>query len=238
MDALERNQVRLILERLSSETLRVTEEKQKGLYAEHAAKGLLRSGATVKFAIRNIEEQASHFVESAVDDVAGVAQDLDAFALISSSLTAVFRGYEVHAVKAVSHATAGSGDKPSSVKVAADKLFDEMRSRIFKQLEIHRFTFTKPSRGDMGARSFTRAIEPSSPEAKRNAGGKPLAKHWDAMWADIAVKLWNGDLQPQTQADLKTAMFAWFNEAGIEIGDTAVTQRARQLWQAMENAQS
>ncbi len=56
------------------------------------------------------------------------------------------------------------------------------------------------------------------------------------MWADIAVKLWLGELQPKTQADVKRAMFAWFNENEIVVGDTAVTQRARQLWQKIQNA--
>lgn len=54
------------------------------------------------------------------------------------------------------------------------------------------------------------------------------------MWADIAVKLWTGDLAPKSQADIKRAMFAWFNAKEIEIGDTAVTQRARQLWQKIQ----
>jgi len=246
VDALEHNQIRLILERLSSESLRVAEERQKAMHAEHSAKGLLRSGATVKVAVRIVEEEASAFVEKAVDDVAAVAKDIDAFVLLTSSLTAIFRGYEPHLEKAVSFATAGGGERFKSVKAAGEKLFSDMRDRIFKQLEIHRFSFTKPSAGDMAEQSsgiFGKAENSGqtgrsnrSGNPEKNRGGKPLAKHWDSMWADIAVKLWTGELEPKTQADLKRAMFDWFNTNEIEIGDTAVTQRARQLWQAMHNA--
>lgn len=73
---------------------------------------------------------------------------------------------------------------------------------------------------------------------KRNPGGKPLAAHWDRMWAAIAIKLWSGELNPKSQGDVKKAMIDWFNQAEIEIGDTALTQRARQRWQAMQDADS
>lgn len=238
MDTLERNQVRLILEQLSSETLRTTEEEQKAMHAEHASKGLLRSGGTIKRAVRIVEEQASSFVEKSVERVSAVAQDVDAFALISSSLTAVFRGYEAQLDHSTLLATTSGGDQMSSAKSAGQSLISEMQARIFKQLEIHRFTFTKPTKGDLAARVGTAvaSLSETSSSSQQNRGGKPLAKHWDALWAHIAVQLWSGDLQPETQTDLKNAMFAWFNEAGIEIGDTAVTQRARQLWQSMKDA--
>lgn len=56
------------------------------------------------------------------------------------------------------------------------------------------------------------------------------------MWADIAVQLYVGDLQPKSQKQIKDAMFAWFNANSIDAGDTAVTERARQLWQKIEAA--
>ncbi|MEM6827114.1 MAG: hypothetical protein AAF553_04150 [Pseudomonadota bacterium] len=58
------------------------------------------------------------------------------------------------------------------------------------------------------------------------------------MWAYIAVQLWAGDLKPKKQADVKKAMFEWLSANEIEVGDTAVTQRARQLWQAMQSTES
>ncbi len=67
-----------------------------------------------------------------------------------------------------------------------------------------------------------------------NRGGKPLAAHWDELWSSIAVQLWNGDLQPKTQADIKRAMLEWFTAKEIDVGETAVTDRARQLWLKIE----
>jgi len=215
----------------------MTENAQKAMHAEHSAKGLLRSGNTVRRAVGIVEEHAGKFVEQAVDQTSAVAQDLDAFNVIASSLTAMFRGFEPHLANAVRFATASDSQSSQSVVTAGDKLFAEMRTRIFKQLEIHRFSFTKPSRGDLAAQGIGVAAPAAtnSPVAdKRNPGGKPLAAHWDSMWAAIAVQLWTGELKPESQADVKKSMINWFNEAEIDIGDTALTQRARQLWQAME----
>jgi hypothetical protein len=238
VDTLERNQVRLILEHLTSETLRMTENAQKAMHAEHSAKRLLQSGNTVRRAVDIIEDHAAKYVEQAVDQTSAVAQDIDAFNVIAACLTALFRGFEPHVQSAVRLATVGDAPKFQSVAVAGEKLFAEMRSRVFKQLEIHRFSFVRPTKGDLAAKGIrTEAVTaaPPQPSDKKNPGGKPLAAHWDAMWAAIAAKLWNGDLEPKSQKDIKEAIFDWFNKAGIEIGDTAVTQRARQLWQAMED---
>lgn len=237
MDALERNQVRLILEHESSEHSRLSTEQIRQMYSDHAAKGYLRSGETVKRALAIVEEQASVFVAKAVDEVAAVAQDADAFAMLSSNLTALFRGWQNQINDAATKAATGGGARNQSVHNEANKRFSELQKRVFRELEIHRFTFTKPSNGDlaqMRARIGLPDPASSSQQVARHNGGKPLAKHWDEMWAAIAVQLWTGDLKPETQADVKRAMLEWFTNAEIDIGETAVTQRARQLWQAME----
>lgn len=203
------------------------------MHAEHSAKGLLRSGETVKAAIRIIEEQCDAFVDKLIDEVAAVAQDTDAFNVIVSGLTAQFRAREAELSEALLLATAGLGERAGSVHREGERLFAEMRSRVFKRLEIHRFSFTRPTKGDlerMALRPVAVAQPALAPAKPKNPGGVPLAAHWDAMWADIAVKLWLGDLKPKTQADVKRAIFDWFNDNEIAIGDTAVTQRARQLW--------
>lgn len=226
------------MEQLGSETHRKCEEAQKAMHADHAAKSCLQSGATVKRAIAIIEDFATTYVEQAVDRVSAVAQDSDAFAVISSSLTATFRGFEAQLATAVRLATGDGGSRYQSVQTAGDKLFGEMRDRIFKQLQIHRYSFIKPSKGDldaMKARMFGESSTPALAETKPNPGGKLLAKHWDQMWAEIAVQLWAGDLKPESQADIKRAMFEWLSANGIDAGDTAVTSRARALWQRMQS---
>lgn len=237
MDHLERAQIRLLLEHLGSEYDRTCSDAQKAMHAEHSAKGLLRSGATVKAAIRIAEDQSDTFVDKQIDAVTAVAQDIDAFNLIVAELTARFRGREAELANAIRLATSGQGDRFASVQREGERLFAEMRARVFKRLEIHRFSFTRPTKGDLAAIGVEPRTVAPIPEARpkpKNSGGLPLAEHWDAMWADIAVKLWTGDLAPKSQADIKRAMFAWFNAKEIEIGDTAVTQRARQLWQKIQ----
>ncbi|MCP5379305.1 MAG: hypothetical protein H6915_01235 [Novosphingobium sp.] len=241
MDTAERDQIRLILEHEADEALRSSGKRQKALHAEHSAKGLLRSGATVKRAVSIVEDEAGAFVQRAIDKVAPVAQDIDAFTLITARLASNFRSWEREVADAVKLATASGKDRTESVKRAADGLFADVKERIGRELEIHRFSFTKPSRGDLAAKGIrTEAPAATKVQAaeKRNPGGKPLAPHWDEMWAAVAVKLWTGDLKPKSQADVKAAMFDWFNKAEIDVGDTALTQRARQLWQAMQDAES
>lgn len=236
MDAVEREQVSLILEQEGEKALHATAKLQQELISYHAGKGVLQSGATIKRTVANIEPEASAFVLRAVNRVAPVAQDIDAFALILARLTVNFRHWEKELEDAVSLATGRKPEMNQSAVNAASQLFSEMKVRVTRELEIHRFTFTRPSNGTL--QGLGRSIPQSKPvaaEVKRaNPGGKPLAQHWDAMWAAIAVKLWNGELDPKTQAELKAAMFDWFNQAGIDVGDTAVTQRARQLWQSMQ----
>ncbi len=54
------------------------------------------------------------------------------------------------------------------------------------------------------------------------------------MWAAIAVQLWEGDLKPTRQKDISDAMFAWLDERELDVGKTAVIDRARTLWQLLE----
>ena len=115
-----------------------------------------------------------------------------------------------------------------SVIEAADARFAEIRDLVFQRLQIEKFEFL----GSAQAAPVTQGSQ-----IAKNSGGKPLAEHWDAMWAAIAVQLWLGDLKPKKQADIKAAMLDWFNVNEIEIGDTAVTERARKLWRAMEAAE-
>ena len=91
MDEVERAQIRLILEHLTADVASRSAGRQQAMYADHASKGLLRSGNTVKASLQIVEDLAREYVIKAVDQVATIAQDTDAFALILASLTARFR---------------------------------------------------------------------------------------------------------------------------------------------------
>tara|TARA_Y100000815_G_scaffold261985_1_gene274874 strand:- start:17 stop:679 length:663 start_codon:yes stop_codon:yes gene_type:complete len=214
------------LEHLHVQIAREVEEAHRALYAEHAAKSCLQSGATVTASLKLVEDFANKYLDQAIGMVGKVAKDEEAFGLIVSHLTATFRTFEAHKAKSASHACGGPNRPPMpSVIEAADGKFAEIRDLVFQRLQIEKFEFIG---------SAPAATVPQGSQNTKNPGGKPLAEHWDAMWADIAVQLWLGDLKPSKQADIKAAMLDWFNANEIEIGDTAVTERARKLWQAME----
>lgn len=190
MDSDERKQVCLILDHEGEAAMQATSRRLKALYAEASAKGALRSGATVKRTVAVIEEEASAFVLKSVNSVAPIAQDIDAFAQVKARLSANFRSWGRDVEKAVELTTSGAGSNMQSVSKAAQDLFLSAKARIERELDIHRFSFTKPTRGMMAEslRQRLNAPLPEVPAARpANRGGKPLAKHWDAMWAAVSV---------------------------------------------------
>ena len=214
------------LEHLHVQIAREVDEGHGALYARHGAIGCLQSGATVKESLKLNEGFANKYLDQAIETVGKVVKDEEAFALIVSHLTATFRTFEAHNAKAARHACGGPSRPPlPSVIEAADARFAEIRDLVFQRLQIEKFEFLGSTQA---------ATVPQGSQIVKNSGGKPLAEHWDAMWAAIAVQLWLGDLKPTKQADVKAAMLDWFNANEIEIGDTAVTERARKLWQAMQ----
>lgn len=205
------------------------------MHAEHSAKKIIRSGHTIKRAVEICEAEGRAFIAAAIKQVGDVAKSPEAFDKIVSSLTAQTRNWDAHVAESVRLATMGGPQRFDSATNAADELLADLKMRIFRELEIERF-------------GFIRALSPQTPlplpsqvaptpTPLKNRGGKPLAAHWDAMWADIAVQLYVGDLTPKSQKQIKDAMFAWFNANNIDAGDTAVTERARQLWHKIEAAQ-
>lgn len=143
MDAAEREQVCLILEHEGEQALRAKAKLQQELIAQHAAKGVLQSGATIKRTVAYIEPEASAFVLRAVNRVAPVAQDTDAFALILARLMANFRHWEKELEEAVDLATGRKPELNQSVVKAADNLFKEMKDRVTRDLR----SIASPSQG-------------------------------------------------------------------------------------------
>ena len=64
-----------------------------------------------------------------------------------------------------------------------------------------------------------------------------MARHWDEMWAAIAVMLYIGDLKPETQSGIEAAMKDWFARHDLNVGDTPVRDRARALWRRLQAAE-
>ena len=220
----------LLLERVSDSTKRECERRLERLYAGHAAKGRLQSGATVRQAVQIIEDMCHVFINETTEQVGPVAKSDEAFGLIISQFRQVFLVWKFEVDKAANLATGNKGrERFGSVFESAEKLLADLQIRAERDLEILRLEFICEQSAESSEPSLALEAAPAP-----NRGGKPLAAHWDAMWAEIAIRLWEGDLKPTKQKDISDAMFAWLSNEGIDAGQTAVTDRARTLWLRVE----
>ena len=110
MDTIERAQVRLLLEYLSSEYEAKSDEQQKAMHADHAARGMLQSGATVRESLRIVETAASNYVKAIVAAVSDVSQDSEAFRMIATDATLLLRTLQVSVDQAVTLSSGGVGE--------------------------------------------------------------------------------------------------------------------------------
>ncbi|WP_294122547.1 hypothetical protein [Sphingomonas sp.] len=232
METLARNQIRLILDDLTLNSVKAFGDRVAAIYNSHAAKGLLKSGATVRIALSALEDISDKMLSTAIDQVAPIAKDVEAFAMISES----FESYWSKVARSMDGvASKASGrppniTKPDSVLLATRREVEAIRARLTRRLEIHRFTFTQPS---------TRLSSPpaiSEPEVAvgRRKGGRPPAEFWDDMWAAIATALYSGALIPKSQADVQRAMSEWIDDNSYSAADSTVKGRARRLWDLIE----
>ena len=237
MDTNAREQIRRILDLLTDKNRAAFDERINQIYASHSAQGRLRSGSTIIAALQAMEESGEATLSSSIDQVGDVAKDVEAFAMLHTNLESYVRYLELKLddVLRVSGA-AKDGVVMSGASREARLKFGVVRSNLTRQIEIHRFTFTQPLKSGASGQGDLLSHRDASATAK-NVGGKPVAKHWDSMWAAIAVKLYVGDLQPSSQADVERAMKDWFAEKNLEVGDTAIRDRARALWTEFQTAQ-
>ena len=227
-----RAQVRLILEHHLDLVRNEFHRRIKVLQAANASKGLLRSGATIRAAIRIMEDLAAQLVKDATDQVIAVTRDRDAFALIQEALSDCqgFLRSELDPIVCLSTGHTRDSRQSGSAYREADRLFADQEMRTSRQLELHRFSFIQRL-------TFPAVASVHQEQRRQNPGGRPLARHWDEMWAAIAVMLYVGDLKPATQADIEAAMKDWLADHNLEVGDTPVRERARALWQRLEAAE-
>ena len=233
MDERQQSQIALIVAHELDLARRGAEAESKAIFAAHSAKGILGSGVTVKVVSGAIGTGSERLLAVLVEKVSAIARTPQAHDQIAAALKQHFANMESEVIQSARMASRrGEGDPDPSILRAAMNLFDQIKADIRAKLEIERYAFEVTERAAEQALPAT-----VTPPVAKNRGGKPLAAHWDAMWAHIAVQLWTGDLQPESQADIKKAMFDWFNANSIDVGDTRVTDRARQLWKAWEAAQ-
>jgi len=176
-------------------------------------------------AMAAMKEIGSKFITTCVDQVATVAKDVEAFSMIDEAVTILLWFLDGQIAGIVAKAAGGGGQMGGFERIsqAAEAQFSDRRRDLQRQLEIQRFTFTVPQQ------PLAATPSPPPPAVSKGRGGKPLAAHWDEMWAAIAVMLYTGDLQPKTQADIERSMKDWLAGHDLDVGDTAIRDRARRL---------
>lgn len=227
-------QIALILEHETERAFREVHDSNQSMLAQHSAKGLLQSGGTIKRAVKICSEVAHRVLDELLVSVTQVHKGEKAFDLLREGFDSFLGRLEAEELYYIARIASGRGKQTpdASIWEATQREFAVHKSELARRLDIASFDFRPAPKIDQEVKT---SLRPSDVPVK-NRGGKPLAMHWDAMWAAMAVKLWTGELDPKSQADIKSAMFDWLNEAEIDVGDTALTQRARQLWQAMQAA--
>lgn len=192
--------------------------------AEHSQRGLIRSGATLKAALKIFEEQTTHFIASLVSEVTPLARGAAPFAMIVAGLNQFLLFLEGE-LKRLVKVTGDTIEKPAEAQrlgAAMANIWTELRANLVAELDNHRAEFfvISPDNAEDG------------PEAcdDPDGGHNPMALYWHQMWADTAIQLLTGDLQPEEEADIVQAMQEWFASHEVEISETEVLECAHLLW--------
>jgi hypothetical protein len=224
------------LEYLTEVATREIAERQSAIIADHSAKGLLQSGATIRRVIRAAEEVGAQLVSDSVERVSLITKSDDAFGQLTASFDTFWASLAAILQQTVNVA---SGRHPLDLQEdatyrAADKLFAKSRALVRKKLELSRHSFAGQSPAAVKLASERTAIqEPATTDTRAaiaKKGGRPPAEFWDDLWATIAVALYSGDLKPRTQADIQRAMTDWIESKGHSAADSTIKARARRLW--------
>lgn len=180
--------------------------------------------------VRAMEEIASKLLSDCVEQVSAVAMDMAAFAALSGCIEDFLRflSAELPAIIEMANGHMRDDAQKGSTSRAAEALFQESRDHVMNKLGLYRFSFAR-----INPPPLATSVNAPPPVKK---GGRPLAKHWDDMWASIAVALHNGDLVPKKQADIERAMHDWMSGAGHDVSNSTIRGRARRLWDRMQDS--
>jgi hypothetical protein len=238
MSPEQREQVRRILDYKAATSKHDFEERRTGIYARNSAEGCLKSGATIRQVVRMMEETAGSFISYCVERIGEVAQNHDAFAGLLAGFDEFwsYLSAELHSTVKLAGGTSVRDDEADSTSRAARELFDRSGRLLKQRLELYRFTFTKPISSPLPKSNTAQIVGPQPASLKTNIkGGRPLAEHWDDMWAAVAFALYNGDLVPKSQADIENEMLGWLEANGLAAATSTVRGRARRLWDRLQD---
>lgn len=219
-----RRKIRIILDgRISSLESRLADVRA-ALQGNGLNENRYIPAATFRQTARDLEDIGRRFVTEAVDHTLEVSGEPEAYAMVREALELALKSLRELLEDCFGARSFDNGD----TRLTARDIFLTLESKLNRQAETHRMTFVR-------FETLTPRVNVPG-NVTRNKGGKPLAEHWDDMWAEVAVQLFNGDFDPKTQADVERTMKEFFARHDVDIGDTAVRGRARRLWQKLQDA--
>lgn len=231
MNADERAQIQLVLDYEFGRALERANKVANEIFAKRSVTGTVRSGSAISEILARQRDELGNLIDDVMLKVGAISRERRAAALVTVAFTEfmdkLLNGEFKHVAAIVSGD--GSRDPNDGIWSQTKTAFHELNRDLDTRLRIASYDFNaRPNSQDQPA------PKAKSSAQRKNPGGKPLARHWDALWAEIAVQLWNGDLKPTKQADISKAMHDWLAAKNLDAGNTAVTDRARALWQRIE----
>lgn len=221
----ERERIRLITMHEGSLAHRILKEQLEGVVSDHAAKGRLHSGATIKVSVRAMQTVADAFLDNVGVKIRAVAEDPESFALMTEAMTGLLNECSDAMPDILKMARGGrTAPENDSIGLAGMQLFNQMRADMDARLAILACEFESPTGDDPRAPPRREIVNPAKVE------GRPRAAFWDDLWAAIAVALYVGELIPKTQADIERAIADWLDANGHSAAESTIRARARRLW--------
>jgi hypothetical protein len=225
MDDRQREQIGRIIGLASTSGRSALAMALQRVYNEHSQAGRLASGATVVAAVAEIQRATNLLLTELVTKTAAVSRTPAAFEEVASGMGRWLRVCEDELTEVVRTASGLrlQGASPVSSGLGEREL-QKVKDEVEQRLEVERYDFETPA--------GVPADPPPSPKGR--TGGRPPAEFWDDMWASIAAQLYDGTLQPKTQADIERAMAEWITAAGHDAASSTIRGRARRLADRLE----
>lgn len=189
---------------------------------EFVRAGRVGSGAMACAIVEEMGRAADLLVSELVSKVAPALRSSAAFAEIEVAVRQFLRSCDDD-LKELNR-TARSlrlQERPSQFLKIGRRELAKIAEAVERRLEIERYDF---------APQLSEALNPQVRPAR---GGRPRAEFWDNLWAEIAARLYEGDLKPKSQADVERAMTEWIEGHGRTAAVSTVRSRARKLWQRL-----
>ena len=225
MDTRKRKQLDMIAEYELALALREMDERLKAIFAYYSSRGTLRSAMTLNQSVEAIAKIADALLAELSAKLKAVATDPGAFQILFDTVQKLLHTSLEQQLPQVTLMASGGGQnrRDANIELSAQGLFARIQQDIDAKLAIAEFDFDSKLASPI-------VQQPDENTNARKKGGRPPAEFWDNMWAAIAVKLFDGSLQPKTQADVEHAMADWITLNGYTAADSTVRGRARRLW--------